>query len=380
MKIVIACDSFKGSLTSAGAGEACRRGILSILPDAETDVVTIGDGGEGTVAAICAVTGARQVTITVHGPLGTPVEASYAITPDNSTAIMETAAAAGLTLVSWHDRNALKANTRGLGEMIADAYSRGCSRIIVGLGGSATTDAGTGMLAALGVRFLDRNGREVTPCGGNLAMITAADTSGVSAALTETKFDILCDVTNPLFGELGAARIFAPQKGASPDEVELLDEGLRNFAAVASHATGRDCAAMTGAGAAGGLGYAFAEFAEAVPRDGASVLLEIAGMDRRLEGASLVITGEGKADAQTLMGKAPLAVLRTAQARGIPVVLLGGSVADTGRLAEAGFAAVLPIAPGPCTLAEAMADAADNLHRTAAQVAALMFRERGAGR
>lgn len=374
MKIVIACDSFKGSLTSVEVGEACARGIRHRVPEADIDVVAVGDGGEGTVDALVAGLDGSYATCRVHGPLGRMVEARYGVSGDGRTAIIEMAQASGLPLIPPEDRNPLLTSTYGTGEMIADALRRGCSTLLVGIGGSATNDGGTGMLAALGVKFYDKNGHELEPCGGNLEYIARIDASGLVPLARQAKFVVACDVDNPLYGKRGAAYVFGPQKGADPAMVERLDHGLRVYAEAVERAVGRDVAMMPGAGAAGGMGAAFAAFLGATLKPGIEMMLSAIGFDHKIEGADLVITGEGRLDSQTVMGKTPAGVLATAKRQGIPVVAIGGGVTDADTLLDAGFAAVLPTVPGPVSLAEAMQPeaASANVERTALQIIRLL--------
>ena len=372
MKIVIACDSFKGSLTSTEVGEACAGGIKSVNPQAETVVVAVGDGGEGTVDALVAGLDGSFVTCEVRGPLGNPVTARYGISGDGRTAIMEMAQASGLPLISPAERNPLLTSTYGTGEMIADALRRGCSTILTGIGGSATNDGGTGMLAALGVKFYDRADKELTPCGGNLEDIASIDASGLMPEARRAQFVVACDVDNPLYGPRGAAYVFAPQKGADAAMVERLDRGLRVYADAVARTVGRDVAMMPGAGAAGGLGAAFAAFLNASLKPGIEMMLSAIRFDEIVKDADLVITGEGRLDSQTVMGKTPAGVLNAAKRQHIPVVAIGGGVTASETLLDAGFAAVLPIVPGPVSLNEAME--ADNARRNARRTAQQIMR------
>lgn len=374
MKIVIACDSFKGSLTSTEVGEACAAGIKSVVPKADTQVVAVGDGGEGTVDALVAGLEGKFVTCEVHGPLGAPVTARYGVSGDGRTAIIEMAQASGLPLIPPEQRNPLLTSTYGTGEMIADALHRGCSTVLAGIGGSATNDGGMGMLTALGVKFYDSADKELKPCGGNLEYIARIDTSGLMPEARRAHFVVACDVDNPLYGERGAANVFAPQKGADEAMVERLDRGLRVYADAVAAAVGRDVAMMPGAGAAGGLGVAFAAFLNAQLKPGIEMMLNAIHFDSIINGAALVITGEGRLDSQTVMGKTPAGVLHAASRQHIPVVAIGGGVTASETLLEAGFAAVLPIVPGPVSLADAMdADnARRNVTRTAQQIMRLL--------
>lgn len=352
-KIVVAADSFKGSLTAVQACRAIAAGVRRALPDAEVIAVPVGDGGEGTMDALAGALRASEVPCRVHGPLKEPQEAFYAVAPDGNTAVIEVAAAAGLTLVSRERRNPLDTTSFGVGEMIADALERGVRRFIVGLGGSATNDAGAGMLAALGFRFYDNAGKVINvPCGKDLEHIVRIDGSSVIPELAETSFVAACDVSNPLYGPDGAAYVFAPQKGASVGGVVALDRGLRAFSEAMVSSGYEDISQLPGAGAAGGLGGAFAGFLHADLRRGIDMVLDAVGFRQTIDGARLVITGEGRIDSQTLMGKTPAGVLGVASEKSIPVIAIGGSVEDGTELP--GFAAVVQAMPGGMTVDEAM--------------------------
>lgn len=374
MKIIIACDSFKGSLSSIEVGNAARSGILTAMPNAEVLVMPIGDGGESTVPAIMSCLKGREVSCTVSGPLGDPARAVYGVSEDGHTAVMEMAQASGLTLIPAERRNPLLTNTAGTGQMVADALSRGCRNIIIGIGGSATNDGGMGILDALGIRFMDSDGARLRPCGASLERIATIDASGLMPEAREATFNIACDVDNPLVGPRGSAFVFAPQKGADAIMVERLDQGMRNYARIVKDVTGTDVADMPGAGAAGGLGAAFAAFLNATLESGIDLILRVTGFEDAVHNADLVITGEGKLDAQTLMGKAPLGVLRVASKHNVPVVAIGGAVSEAESLTKAGFAAVLPIVAGPVSLDKAMErkTASENVTRTAEQIVRLV--------
>lgn len=372
-KIIIACDSFKGSLSSIEVGEAVAEGIRRADPSIKTRVVTVADGGEGTVSALVSGLHGQYVSCTVDGPLGRPVKAVYGISGDGATAIMEMAQASGLTLIPETERNPMRTSTFGTGQMIGDALSRGCNTILMGIGGSATNDGGMGLMCALGARFLDSEGHELPPCGASLINIETIDLSRMEPKALSARFLIACDVNNPLYGLDGAAYVFAPQKGADARAVERLDAGLRNYADVISRTTGRDVANMPGAGAAGGLGACFAAFFNAELRPGIEIMLDAVHFDDIIAGASLIITGEGRLDSQTVHGKTPYGVLQRGLRLGIPSVAISGAVSDSEMLNEAGFTAVLPVVPGPCSLAEAMdaVTARSNVARTAEQIVRL---------
>ena len=339
MKVVIAIDSFKGSLPSIAAGEAAAAGIRDAIPEAETVVRPLADGGEGTVDALIAGMGGERRTVTVTGPMGRPVEAAYGILP-GGTAVMEMAAAAGITFVPGAERNPLVATTFGVGEMIADAIRAGCRRFVVGIGGSATNDGGAGMLQALGFGLVDAEGNGIPR-------------------------EVACDVTNPLCGERGASAVFGPQKGASPEMVARLDAALAHFAAVA----GGD-AVFPGTGAAGGLGFAFHAFLGGKLQRGVEIVLAETRLEDFVRSADVVVTGEGRLDAQTAMGKAPIGVAKLAKRYGKPALAFSGCVApDAETVNEHGIDAFFPVLRNVTTLAEALdvANAAANLRATACQ-------------
>ena len=320
-KIVIASDSFKGTLTSMEVADSVEKGIRSVFPCCEVVKLNVADGGEGTMEAICSARPAAFVDVEVSDPLGRPVRTSYAVLEDG-TAVIEMSRASGLTLLAPSERDPMKTSTYGTGEMIADALGRGYRRFIIGIGGSATNDAGTGMLSALGYRFFDASGRPVHPDGGYLHEIESIDLSSVNPALTESEFIVACDVDSPLYGPEGAAYVFAPQKGADADMVVTLDGGLRHFSEIAGYD-----ASFPGAGAAGGLGYALKSFLNARMVKGIDLILDAIGFDDLILDASLVITGEGRYDEQTASGKTVDGVIRRARKHGVPVIVVAGSVA-----------------------------------------------------
>lgn len=371
-KIVVASDSFKGSLTSSQVASAVADGIRSACPECETICLEVADGGEGTTAALMKIIGGTLTEVHVHDPLMRPVTARYGISPDRTTAIMEMSAASGLPLLRQDERNPLLTSTFGTGEMIADALRRGCRRFLVGLGGSATNDGGTGMLEALGTRFLDVQGNPLQGCGASLLLIADADISGMLPELSASEFTAACDVRNPLCGPEGAAAVFAPQKGASGRDVGLLDEGLLNFAAVTRKVCGKDILNVRGAGAAGGTAGAMLAYLNARLVSGADMILDEAGFDTAIADADLVITGEGKMDEQTCMGKIPGAVLRRASALNVPVMAIAGRVELN---SNPGFKTIAAVTPDGCPDETAMNPqfAYENVRRT---VSGLLARER----
>lgn len=352
-KIVLAIDSFKGSLTSAEAEAAALEGIRRVYPQAETICIPIADGGEGMLEALSSLC-VQEVRLRVHGPLDEKVETRYLISSNGQTAYIEMASASGLPLVPENQRNPLLTTTRGTGQLMCDALDRGCNHLIIGLGGSATNDGGMGMLSALGIRFLNNQGKELKGRGCDMEKVDRIDTSLAHPAMKAVRCTAVCDVRNPFYGPEGAAYIFSPQKGATPDEVQLLDKGLRHLAKIYRQTTGHDIATLPGAGAAGGLGGALAAFLNAELRPGISLLLEANGFQDKIKGADLIITGEGRADRQTTMGKVPAGVLNESRQTGIPVVLIAGQVTDEKILRSAGFSQVYATTPPNMPLSTAM--------------------------
>lgn len=353
-KYVLAIDSFKGSLTSNEAEEAVAQALRSCVDCAEVVALPMSDGGEGMLSAFTAAVGGHRECVWVHDPLMRRVEAAYGVTPDG-TAVIEVARACGLTLIDAAGRNPLRATTYGVGELVAAAVAKGCRKFIVGLGGSATSDAGIGMLRALTDKL--------SPRGGTID-------DALSGVLGECRFTLASDVDNPLCGPRGAAAVFAPQKGATPDMLPALEQRARIFARVSAHHFGKDCSCLPGAGAAGGLGYAFMQYLGADVRSGADLVLDVSGFDEALSGAVCVITGEGRADSQTLMGKLPVRVLERARRKGVPVWLLAGRTENADSLLSAGFARVECITPEGMPAAEAMKKdvATENISRTVARL------------
>lgn len=375
-KIVVASDSFKGSLTSLQVADAIEAGIHLELPDVQVVKVPVADGGEGTMQTLVDALCGEYVTCQVYDPLMRTITSSYGIIHQNgkNTAIIDMASASGITLISEKERDPFITTTYGTGQLIADAYSRGCRHFIVGVGGSATNDAGKGMLEALGCRFLDVNGKTLAPGGKSLNELSFIDISEMDKSLLDSEFTIICDVCNPLFGEQGAAYVFAPQKGASPAEIEILDNGLKRFAACVKTQFETDIAHLPGAGAAGGLGAAFIAFFNAVLKPGINTVLDVLCFENYLSGADLVITGEGKVDEQTLMGKVPQGILTLAQKYDIPVVILGGAVESRQVLTAAGFLGVFCIQSSAISLSEALKASitVENLKQTASQIVRLL--------
>lgn len=358
MKMVLAPDSFKGSLSARELCRAWREGILAACPEAEVVELPLADGGEGTVKALVQATGGECREKEVRDPLGRRVRAGYGVLGDGETAVIEMAEASGLTRLAPDERNPLIADSYGTGELIRAALDDGIRRVIIGLGGSATNDGGTGALRALGVRFLDAAGRELPPGGESLLRLERIDLSGLANGVRETAFVLAGDVTNPLCGPSGASAVFGPQKGADPDMVKQLDRALARYRDVLCRTVGRDIGALPGSGAAGGAGAGFMAILGADMQAGIDLVLEAVEFDRHVQGADWIVTGEGKLDAQTGSGKVVAGVSRAAAGRGIPVIALCGSVELEGHeVADLGLAAAFSIVPGPCSPEEAMAEA-----------------------
>lgn len=370
MKIVIAMDSFKGSLTSMEAGQAVAQGIHRADANASILARPLADGGEGTVEALIqGMDGIRQ-TVTVTGPLGAPVVCEYGILKNGQTAVLEMSSAAGLTLVPKDKRNPLFTTTYGVGEAILDAIKKGCRRFLIGIGGSATNDGGIGMLQALGYDFLNREGKQIPFGASGLAQLCSIHTGHVPPELSECEFNIACDVTNPLCGELGCSAVYGPQKGATPAMIRQMEEGLHRFAVLAKSQFPKADPGLPGTGAAGGLGFAFLTFTNAVLESGVHIILSETGLEKDIQNADLIITGEGRLDGQTAMGKAPIGVARLAKKYGKPVLAFAGSVTREASLCnENGIDAFFPILRRITTLEEAMEphNAKANLADTAEQ-------------
>ena len=375
MKVVIAIDSLKGSLSSMEAGMAIKDGILAAKPDAEVIVKPLADGGEGTTDALIEGMNGERIDLTVTGPMHTPVDAYYGYLKDTNTAVMEMASAAGITLVPDSEKNPLLATSYGVGEMINDAIQRGCRNFIIGIGGSVTNDGGIGMLKALGVRFLDENGEDAGEGGQALAKVARIDVSGMNPLLKECHIQIACDVNNPLCGENGSTYVYGPQKGVTEDMKKTLDETMAHFARVTSETLENDYMNTPGAGAAGGLGYAFLAYTGAALTPGIELILDAVGLEEELSGADVVVTGEGRLDFQTAMGKAPVGVARLAKKYNAKVIAFAGSVTKEATACnKEGIDAFFPILRSVCTLAEAMDPVAarNNMTATVEQVFRLL--------
>lgn len=371
MKIVIAIDSLKGSLSSIEAANAIKKGINNAKLDAKVEIKPLADGGEGTVDALVEGMNGKKEFIKVCGPAGKEVEAIYGILEDTNTAIMEIAQAAGITLVSGEEKNPLTTTTYGVGEMIKEAMNKGCRNFIMGIGGSATNDAGIGMLQSLGFKFYDENDKLVDLGGKALNQVKRIDTTDRIKELDECTFKIACDVNNPLYGLNGAANIYGPQKGATPDIVEELDKGLKNFAEVVKNDLGKDIAQVPGVGAAGGLGFGFLAFLNAELESGIKIILDEIKLEEAIKDADIVVTGEGRLDNQTAMGKAPIGVAKLAKKYGVKVIAIAGCTTDDAILCnEEGIDAYFAIVNKAMSLEEAMdkVSAENNMISTSTQI------------
>lgn len=356
MKAVIAMDSFKGSMSSLEAGYAAREGLLRVCCEAEAVVKPLADGGEGTTQALVEGLGGRYVQVRVTGPMGRPVTARYGILADERTAVLEIAEAVGLTLVSEEECAPGRATTRGVGEMILDAMRRGCREFIVGLGGSATSDGGAGMLQALGYELLDAKGESVRPGVSGLGDLEKICVERAAPLLKKCRFRVACDVENPLCGKQGAVFVYGSQKGIREAEKAALDEKMRHYANMTARFMGTNQETAAGAGAAGGLGFAFLSYLpQAILEPGIDIVLRAIGLERELADADIVLTGEGRLDGQTAMGKAPVGVARLAKRYGARVFAFAGSIGtEAGACHEQGIDAFFPIVRGAVSLAEAM--------------------------
>lgn len=380
MNIIVAPDSFKGSLTAAEAADAIVQGVREVMPEAEIVSIPLADGGEGTVEALVLATRGRILQAEVTGPMGDPVEASYGILGDDVTGVVEMAQAAGLSLVPAQKRNPLLATTYGVGELMRAALDEGCRWLIVGLGGSATSDGGAGMAQALGVRLLSGDGGDLKRGAAALMSLERIDTSGRDPRVEEATIYAASDVTNPLCGPEGAAAVYGPQKGADDQMVRRLDQALTHFAEVVERDLVIDVREMSGAGAAGGLGAGLVALCGAEIRSGPSLVLELLRFEEYLEAADLVLTGEGKVDRQIEFGKAISGVAMLAEKHTVPVVAFAGSLEEEqADLVERGISAVVPIAPGPIEEAAAMAQAGELLQAAAERAMRLLVLGRGLG-
>jgi len=369
MHVVVAPNAFKGSLTAVEAAEAMKRGILHANPNCRVSCVPVADGGDGLVEVMLQGMGGQRIETMVTGPRFEKVSAPFCLVPDKRLAVVEMARASGLALLPEPERNPMETTTYGTGELILAAMEHGAVQIVVGIGGSATCDGGIGMAAALGYRFLDESGAALKPVGGRLTALAAIDKSGVDPRVAGVHVAAACDVTNPLTGPEGAARVFGPQKGASADQVARLDAGLANLARVIRQDMGIDMETLAGSGAAGGLGGGLHAFLGAELKSGIDLVLDVVGLEKVLAGADLVLTAEGQIDDQTRFDKAPAGVARMARAAGVPCIAICGAVGQPIHiLHDIGIDAVFSICSGPLSLEKAMQQAPDLLARSAEQV------------
>lgn len=376
MNVLIAIDSFKGSLSSLQAGNAVKDAVLRLDNHSEVVVRPLADGGEGTVEALAEGCASEMIELTVTGPVCKPVAAKYCILKDTHTAVIEMASAAGLPLISPEERNPLETTTFGVGELIKDAMGRGCRRFIVGIGGSATNDGGTGMLQALGYDFLDRNNDPIALGAKGLQALHCIKTDRVLPELQDCQFQIACDVTNPLCGEKGCSAVFGPQKGATPAMIRDMDTWLKSYAELAKTVSDKADKDYPGTGAAGGLGFAFLSFTNAALRSGVEIILDELNMEEDIRNAHIVVTGEGRLDSQSVMGKAPIGVAKLAKKYGKRVIAFSGCVTDDAEICNNhGIDAYFPILRGITTLEAALdpTNAWQNLSATAYQVFRLLL-------
>ncbi|MDH6675271.1 glycerate kinase [Paenibacillus sp. LBL] len=371
--IVLAPDSFKESMTAKEVCEAMERGILKANPNVTCIHVPMADGGEGTMQSLVDATGGTVHTAMVTGPLGNQVEASYGVSGDGSTGVLEMASASGIHLVPPAERNPLVTTTYGTGELIKACLDHGVSRLLIGIGGSATNDGGAGVVQALGGKLLDAEGKELAFGGGDLGRLASFDLTGLDSRLQHVEVEVACDVTNPLCGETGASHVFGPQKGATPDMIEQLDSNLRNYAGVMKQQLGKDIVDYPGAGAAGGLGGGLMVFLNGTLKKGIDMVVDYTGLEEKVRQADMVWTGEGGMDFQTQYGKTPLGVAMVAKKHGKPVVALAGRIGDGIEvLYDKGMDAIFGIMPGAATLSEALVNGQQNVERTSENIVRLM--------
>ncbi|MDP4158354.1 MAG: glycerate kinase [Bacillota bacterium] len=369
MRIVIAPDSFKGCLKAVDVAQAMRRGVQQIYPESVIDMIPMADGGEGTVDAILCAVGGEKIEVNTADPLGRSIKASYGLIDHGATAVIEMAAASGLTLLKYQERNPSQTSTLGTGLLIKDALDRGVKKILLGIGGSATNDGGAGIAVALGVKLLDSKGKELPLGGIELANLMKFDMSGLDHRLSSVKIEVACDVQNPLCGPEGASEVYGPQKGATLEDVKILDSALQNFGERLSEIAGKDLLKLAGGGAAGGVGAGLVGIFGAKLRPGSQMILEVANAAEKIKCADLVLTGEGKTDFQTAYGKVPVGVALLAKNYNVPVLAVSGSVeGSVDILAEHGISSCFSVSEGPATLEEAIMKAEEQLERTVSRI------------
>lgn len=370
---LLAPDSFKESMTAKEVCIAMEKGLRKVYPEAQYIHVPMADGGEGTVQSLVDASGGQLYQKKVTGPLGTPVTAVYGIMGDGSTGVIEMASASGIHHVNQNTRNPLITTTYGTGELIRECIDRGMNKIIIGIGGSATNDGGTGMAEALGVRFLDAEGQPLARGGGDLNRLITIDISLLDPRLQEVQLIVACDVTNPLCGEDGASRVFGPQKGATPEMIQQLDDNLNHYASMVKHQLDQDVAHLPGAGAAGGLGAGLMIFTQAVLQKGIDIVIEYSGLVEKLKQADFVFTGEGGIDSQTKFGKTPYGVARAAQASGKQVIAIAGYIGEgIDTLYDEGIDAIFGIVPGASDLPSLLQAGPHNVERTCENIARIL--------
>lgn len=373
MKIVIAPDSFKDSLSAKQVANAIAEGLQDVMPNVECCCIPVADGGEGTMVALIDATGGRYFDVEVMDPLQRKISAQFGVLGDGETAVIEMANASGIELLEAGQRNPMVTTSYGTGQLILAALEMGVKKIIVAIGGSATNDGGIGMMTALGARFNDSDGHQVAYGGNGLHNIVSIESDQLDARLNDVEFICACDVDNPLTGEKGASAVFGPQKGASSEMVEQLDLGLKNYAQRIHHQLGKDVEFVPGSGAAGGLGAALLAFLNAELKPGIDIVLQAVELEKHLENADIVITGEGRIDGQTIHGKTPVGVSRLAQSKGIPTVALAGALGEGCRsLRSAGIAGCFSVLSKPCTLTEALENAEENVRLSAQNLAGIV--------
>ncbi|MDE0467512.1 MAG: glycerate kinase [Candidatus Poribacteria bacterium] len=373
MKIVVAPDSFKGSVSALEAACAIEQGLRRVFPDAVIEKIPMADGGEGTVQSLVDATGGHIQTHRVVAPLENEVDAQFGILAGGETAVIEMASASGLTLVPADKRNPLRTTTYGTGQLIRAALEAGCRRLIIGIGGSATNDGGAGMAEALGVRLLDADGNRIPRAGAGLGQLASIDITSLHPAIAETETVVACDVNNPLTGPDGASHVYGPQKGATPEMIETLDGHLAHFDSVLTRTLGKSFNDVPGAGAAGGLGAGLMAFLNAELQLGVDIMIDAVNLEERVKGAFIVFTGEGQLDFQTAFGKTPVGVAKVAKAHNIPVIAIAGGIAEGAEAVyDAGIDAMLGIVQEPMSLEDAVGDASRLIADTAEQAARLI--------
>ena len=373
MKFVLAPDSFKESMKAIEVAEAMEKGIKKVLNEAQCIKVPMADGGEGTTHALVHSTNGILEKIKVLGPLGKEVEGEIGILGEGKVAIIEMASASGLELLSKEERNPMITTTFGTGQLIKAALDKGVEKILIGIGGSATNDGGTGMLKALGAKFMDEEGKELPLGGGELLKLKHIDISGLDKRIKDVDIEVACDVTNPLTGEKGAAYVFAPQKGADKNMVKILDEGLKVYSNIIKETLNKDIENVEGAGAAGGLGAGLMAFLDANLKKGIDMVIEYTGLEEKIKDCDFVFTGEGSIDSQTIYGKTPIGVAKLAKKYNKPVIAFAGKIGEgVENLYDNGINSIIGILPEICTLEEALKDGNKNMEKAVENIARII--------